>query len=276
MAGANPILCGPSGWDYPDWENAIYPRPKPLSFHALAFLSRRLGMVEIAATADRIIRPEIARLWLSKVKANVDFRLTALVHRRFTHDRQIEPETMSRFREGLTPILESGRLGCLVMQFPWPFRFTAENRDFLIRLRRMLHPFPVAAQMRHESWSSEEARGVFIDYHIAFVNADQPQRMRMMPPTAHLTAPFGYLRLEGRTWDNRRARPRDDYRFTAEELISWSSKLSRIRKFAEAFFIVFANRARGVAVVNALQMQTLVDVRGPVGAATSSGDRRAA
>ncbi len=258
---ATSILCGPSGWEHRDWDGTVYPRPRPLSFHPVAFLARRFGMLEIAATASTYIRPEIARLWLAKAGGNRTFRFTALVHRRFTHDRQMEASAMARFRDGLAPLLEAGRLGCLVMQFPWPFRFTAENREFFIRLRRELHPFPVAAQMRHESWMSEEARGVFLDYHVAFVNADQPQRMRVMPPTAFLTAGFGYVRLEGRSWDARHGRPRADYRFSLEDLAEWSARLARIRPFAERIYTVFANHSGGRAAIDTLQMQSMAGDR---------------
>ncbi len=88
------------------------------------------------------------------------------------------------------------------MQFPWSFRFTAENKDFFIRLRRAFHEFPLVAEMRHSSWMAEEAVGVFLDYRVGFCNIDQPEYTRAMPPTAYLTSGVGYVRLHGRNPQN--------------------------------------------------------------------------
>ena len=88
------------------------------------------------------------------------------------------------------------------MQFPWSFRFTVENREFLIRLRRTFSEFPLVAEMRHSSWMAEEAVGTFLDYRIGFCNIDQPDYTRAMPPTAFLTSGIGYVRLHGRNPKN--------------------------------------------------------------------------
>ena len=56
------------------------------------------------------------------------------------------------------------------MQFPWSFRFTSENRAFLIDLRRTFHEFPLVAELRHASWLADEAKGTLIDYKIGFCN----------------------------------------------------------------------------------------------------------
>ena len=35
---------------------------------------------------------------------------------------------MDEVRKGLDPLAESGKLGALLLQFPWSFRNTEENR----------------------------------------------------------------------------------------------------------------------------------------------------
>ncbi|MGH9672244.1 MAG: DUF72 domain-containing protein [Bryobacteraceae bacterium] len=236
----------------------MYPRPRPASFHPLTFLAKYFDLAEIQGTQRRPIRPEIARLWMAKVSANPMFHFTAIVPRRFTHDREIEAGEAVRFQDGLMPLHEAGRLGCAVMQFPWAFRFTGENREFLIRLRRALHAFPLAAQMRHESWLADEAVGVFLDYHIGFVNTDQPVTARAMPPTALLTTAVGYVRLEGRAWDASRKAPRSDYLYRVAELEEWSARIGRVGPLSSATYVVLANAPGGRSVVNALQMRGIL------------------
>jgi uncharacterized protein YecE (DUF72 family) len=177
----------------------------------------------------------------------------------------LDPEAIREFQDGLAPLMKANRFGCLLMQFPWSFRFTAENRDFLIRLRRAFHGYPLAAEMRHSSWALDEAVGTFIDYHIAFCNIDQPVYTKAMPPTSYLTSSIGYVRLHGRNcfnWYQDNEDPtrvhRYDYMYSDEELAQWQKRIEKIRSCAANTYVVFNNDAGGKAVVNALQMQALL------------------
>ena len=197
---------------------------------------------------------------MKKVEANPRFEFTAKLHRKFTHDRVLEATEVTAFKDGLWPLLRGHKLGGVLMQFPWAFRFTAENQDFLIRLRRAFHEFPLIAEMRHSSWLAEEAIGTFLDYRIGFCNIDQPAYTSAMPPTAHLTSGIGYVRLHGRNPKNsmgafdRTAQPgarlrQHDYLYSESELTEWSKRIERINRFAEKTFVVFNNDAAGQSVV---------------------------
>ena len=260
------LRCGVAGWSYPPWDTSVYPRPKPRGFHPLEYLSRYLDAIEINTSFYRHLRPEVTRLWLNKVEANPDFQFTAKLHREFTHERCLDERSAEAFRRGLRPLREAGKLGCVLMQFPWSFRFTEENRDFLIRIRRAFSEFPLVAEMRHSSWMRDEALGLFIDYHIGFCNIDQPQRQSAMPPGACLTSSIGYVRLHGRgygRWFQEFERPsreagRKDYLYSPEELAEWKDRINHIRRFADSVFVVTANDEGGRSVVNAVQMQSLL------------------
>jgi uncharacterized protein YecE (DUF72 family) len=156
------------------------------------------------------------------------------------------------------------------MQFPWAFRFTPENREFLIRLRRAFHEFPLVAEMRHSSWLAEDAVGTFLDYRIGFCNIDQPEYTSAMPPTAYLTSGVGYVRLHGRNPQNSLgaferqfpARLRQhDYLYRETELEEWKGRIERISRHADSTFVIFNNDAGGKSVVNALQMQAMASGR---------------
>jgi uncharacterized protein YecE (DUF72 family) len=266
MQTSSKILAGTSGWTHSHWDDAVYPTPRRHGFHRLEYLSRFLDAVEIDATFHHPLRPEVARLWLGKVERNPHFRFTALLGRRFTYDRALDPAAVAAFKEGLRPLHKAGRLGCVVMQFPWSFRFTAENREFLITLRRTFHEFPLVAEMPHDSWLREEALGTMIDYHLGFVNVDQPSHTRAMPPTAYLTSPVGYVRMHGRNplyWREEFENPgsrkhRSDYLYGAEEFEEWKPRFERVSAFSTATFVVFTNDARGASVVNAIELKRLV------------------
>jgi len=265
MAQNASLRIGVAGWSYPHWDSAVYPRPKARGFHPLQYLSRYVDTVEINSTFYRSIRPEVAQLWLSKVQDNPNFQFTAKLGRRFTHERALNPGEVAAFSEGLRPILSADKLGAVLMQFPWSFRFTEENRNFVIKLRRAFSRFPLVAEMRHSSWMREEALGMFIDYHVGFCNIDQPQRQSCMPPTACLTSSIGYVRLHGRGYgrwfqefeERPRTEGRRDYMYSPEELAEWKERIDYIGRFAEKVYVVTANEEGGRSVVNALQMQAL-------------------
>jgi uncharacterized protein YecE (DUF72 family) len=145
------------------------------------------------------------------------------------------------------------------MRFPWSYRFTKENRDFLIELRRAFHEFPLVAEMRHASWMLDEALGTLMDYRIGFCNVDQPRGVRATPPDAIITSPVGYVRLLGRNGDDWTAEETAaDYLYTPQELGAWQPRIERLRAHTNATFVVTANHTGGKAVVNALQLKRML------------------
>ena len=254
------IYCGPSGWAF---ANELASGRKQ---HPLQYVAEHFDAVEIHDSFSEAVRPELSRVWLRKVQGNPDFQFTAKLHRKFTHDRLLDPAEVARYKEGLWPLLRAGRFGCLLMQFPWSFRYTKENRDFFVHLRRTFHEFPLASEMRHASWMLDEAVGTFIDYKVGFCNIDQPTYTKAMPPTAFLTSSIGYVRLHGRNafnWfgaDRNAPAPRHryDYLYSDAELADWKSRIERISGFASKVFVITNNDAGAKAMVNGLQLRSML------------------
>lgn len=269
------LHIGTAGWSYPHWNGVVYPKSTAGGKHPLEFLAAKLDAVEINSSFYQALKPEVTGVWLKKAQFNKDFKFSAKLYRRFTHDRVLDPQEIVAFKVGLYPLLRSGKLAALLMQFPWSFRFTPENQEFLIRLRRAFHEFPLVAEMRHSSWLAEEAIGTFLDYKIGFCNLDQPEYTSAMPPTSYLTSAIGYVRLHGRNPQNNlggfdrhaaseptgsvpSARLRQhDYLYSETELQQWRTRIERISRYAETTFVIFNNDAYGKSVVNALQLQTM-------------------
>ena len=261
------LNIGTAGWSYANWEGIVYPKPHPKGFHALEYMSRYVDMVEINSSFYKPLQPEVTSLWLNKVRDNPRFQFTAKLNQRFTHWRMLQQADIEAFKAGLRPLHKAGKLGAVLMQFPWTFRFTAENRDFFIQLRRTFHEYPLVAEMRHSSWMSEEAVGTFLDYKVGFCNIDQPEYTKAMPATALLTSPVGYVRMHGRNSSNSLGMfqpdaPRGeqhDYLYGTDELSEWKKKIDRLRRNAESVFVVFNNDPGGKSMVNALQLQQSYD-----------------
>lgn len=262
------ISVGVAGWSYPHWQESVYSVTRRRYTHALQFHADRFHCIEINSSFYQPIKEEIAKFWMKAVSANPDFRFTAKLHRQFTHDRSLDNSEVETFKAGLLPLHRGKKLGAVLMQFPWAFRFTPENQDFLIRLRRCFREFPLVAEMRHSSWLAGEAQGTLLDYKIGFCNIDQPVYTSAMPPTAILTSGVGYVRLHGRNPQNSLGKfanqnsasrsAQNDYLYSEAELAEWQTRVEKISRFSDATFVIFNNDAQGKSVVNALQMQGLL------------------
>ncbi len=264
------LFCGTSGWSYAHWSGVVYPRVQRRGFHPLQFLARYFDAVEINASFYRPVQAEIAQVWLHMVERNPRFLFAAKLHRRFTHERSMERDEIRSFQRGLAPLLAARKLGAVLMQFPWTFRFTTENRSFLLNLRRAFSDYPLVTEMRHASWMCEEAIGTLIDHKIGFCNIDQAAYTRAMPPTSFVTSPVGYVRLHGRNsddWKTRQAASlpvaRHDYLYCRTELREWEQRIRGVQPFTERTFVFTNNDAAGKSVVNALQLAAMLgDGRG--------------
>lgn len=257
------LRIGTAGWAYPQWNGLVYPKA---GVHPLQILSAQFGAVEINSSFYQSLKPELVKLWIKKVESNPQFRFTAKMHQRFTHARVLDEEQIREFKDGIRPLIQARKLGALLMQFPWSFKFTGENRDFFIQLRRAFAEFPLVAEMRHSSWMAEEAIGTFIDYRVGFCNIDQPEYTRAMPPTAFLTSEVGYVRLHGRNPQNSlgafdRSAPRSrqhDYLYSGAELTAWAKRIEHVGRYAESTFVIFNNDVGAKSVVNALELQSMM------------------
>lgn len=250
------IRVGPAGWSYEDWKGKVYPEPPPPGFDALAFLARHFDCLEINTT---FYRPPAARMAESWARRTPDgFLFTVKAWEKFSHDK--EPFTAPEVRlflDGIAPLSAAGRVGALLLQFPWFFRDSPQARD---RLRRaadaLAGPAPLVVEVRHRSWL--DALDFLKGLRLNFCNIDQPRSTTALTGTSHVTGPVGYVRLHGRNakaWFDKNA-GRDekyDYLYSPEELRGWVEAAQDME--TEKTFVIANNHFQGKAVVNALQLK---------------------
>ena len=256
------VLIGPAGWSYPDWRGVVYPAPSRPA-HELEFVSRYFDTVEINTSYYRPLRPEVVRVWLRKVASNPRFRFTAKLLGRFTHERDAGRGEEAACKEGLIPLHEGGKLGALLLQFPWSFRNSAEDRVYLATLVRKFSEYPLVVEVRHASWNVPETLEFLQERGVGFCNIDQPLIGRSMPATAKVTAPVGYVRLHGRNYDtwfaeNDEVGQRYDYLYTPDELREWQRRIASVAARSDATYVILNNHYQGKAVVNALQLASMI------------------
>ncbi len=252
------LRIGPAGWDYKDWVNLVYP-PALKGTDRLAYLANLFDVVEINVTFYRPIEPRLSQRWLDAVRDAANFRFTAKLLNIFTHERRLPEAELGQFQAGLQPLLEAGRLGVLLAQFPYSFHNTEENRAYLVKVKREFEEFPLAVEVRHRSWQLREVREFLREIGFDFCNIDQPLVSYPMGRTAWVTGPRGYLRAHGRrqeSWfefgEDRQARY--DYFYSPEELEELAARAEELMEKAKDVYVVFNNHPAGQAVANALEM----------------------
>jgi len=256
------VYIGPAGWNYADWKGIVFPPRMPAGLHPLTYLSQLFNTVEINSTFYRPARPEYAARWAGCVENRPEFRFTAKLWRRFTHERDSVPDTseVQTVKNGLKPLVEAGTFGALLVQFPWSFRNSTDNRAWLDMVTERFAEYPIAIEVRHASWNVPEVYDYLHVKQVAICNIDQPMYRDSIAPDDKVTARFGYVRLHGRNHADwfRESAGRDErynYLYSDQELDPWIENIRRMQQLADAVYVITNNHYRGQAVVNAFQIE---------------------
>jgi uncharacterized protein YecE (DUF72 family) len=262
-AGAKPgrILVGPAGWSYADWGGIVYPHRRPRGFHEATYLAEYFDTIEINTSFYNPLRPELASQWLDRVSANPRFQFTVKLWQRFTHEETATAADEKLVRTGFDVLHGGGRLGAVLLQFPFSFHNTTEN---LARLKKTLAQFsdyPLVVEVRHLSWAQPEFYAFLHERDVGICNIDQPLIGRSIKPGERATSALGYFRFHGRredTWfsddPEMPSHERYNYLYSKQELLPWAARIEHVAEHTKTTFVVTNNHFEGKGVVNALQL----------------------
>lgn len=250
----HPIRVGPAGWSYKDWENVVYPSHGS-KFDELAYLASFFDTIEINSPFYRIPPPTHAKSWVRRVASNPNFRFTTKVFRGFTHeDVKISEDDVKAFRNYLDPLMDAGRLGAILLQFPWSFKHTPDSLERLQTLFRAFADYPKALEVRHVTFQTEDFFEYLDEHDVAWVNVDQPLFHDSVKPADTVTGPVGYARLHGRNYEKWFAHSesweRYNYLYSDEELAPWVDRIESMAREKDTY-VITNNHFRGQAILNA-------------------------
>ena len=268
------IRIGPAGWSYDDWKGIVYPEHAGSKFDHLAYMASFFDTVEINSSFYRPPAPSASKSWVRRVGHNPDFKFTAKLYQRFTHERGKATAADERaYRAGVDPMADAEKLGAVLMQFPWSFKNSDDNRNYLENLIERFKVYRLVVEVRHESWNKPDVYEMLEDRSVGFCNIDQPLFSRSIKPSSRTTSTVGYVRLHGRNYENwfsENARPADryDYLYSPQELQPWVDNVKRVAKGAEETYVITNNHFQGKGVVNALEIKSQIEEGKVTGPAT--------
>jgi uncharacterized protein YecE (DUF72 family) len=230
----------------------------------LKFYSRYFNAVEINSTFYRPCAAKTAENWAKRTPA--DFEFTIKAWQQFTHNKgEWTPIEVEQFKEGILPLIEANKLGCILFQFPASFRHMPETMDRLKALLGLFEDYPKAVELRHQSWDDVLPTLQAFNAVPAFI--DEPKfkdSIRQDLETAN--GRFLYLRLHGRKfekwWRHEHRNDRYDYLYTPEELQPYAIRLKSVleNKEIQRAYIFFNNHPGAKAVANAVMMRAQLDI----------------
>jgi len=263
----SPIHIGTSGWSYPSgygkWNGIFYPRR--WSGDELAYYAERFPAVEVNSSFYRLPGVPTVRSWIERTPAG--FRFTVKLYRKFTHPEfyareegqspEITDADMAAMRGALDVLAEHDRLGALLVQYPDFFFRNEENLAALARTLGRFREYPLAVELRNQSWQHAEAREVLATYGAAVARIDEPffNNLEMESPPEE---PLRYWRFHGRNageWRRRGAGAhRYDYLYTPDEVDELADLIARHIHPDRPTFIFFNNHPGGQAAANAVSL----------------------
>ena len=278
------LRIGPAGWSYPDWTGYVYPARRPKGFHEASYLAQFFDTIEINTSFYQPLNPRHALHWIERVAPNPRFLFTAKLWQKFTHDADysrpaaanVSPEDERSVRDGFDALLNAGKLGALLLQFPFAFHRTAETEKYLVSLLERFAEYPLAVEVRHASWNDLQVLALLREHNVSLCNVDQPLIGRSLEPSEFATSPLGYIRMHGRrydTWFNDNpeipSHERYNYLYSTQELEPWADRIRSLEAKTHDTFVITNNHYLGKAVVNALELiamlkGTKVDIPEPL------------
>jgi uncharacterized protein YecE (DUF72 family) len=230
-----PVLIGTSGWQYGHWRGRFYPE-RLAQARWLEHYAERFATVESNNAFYRLPESGTFVAWAERTPP--DFVMAVKASRYLTHIRRLrEPEEpVSRLLDRARHL--GGKLGPVLLQLPPNLQADPAALD------RTLRAFPagvrVAFEPRHESWFSDEVRGLLAEHGAALCLADSPRRRTPLWRTAAWT----YLRLHEGT-----ASPRPCY--GRQALAGWAGRLAELVGPDADAYVYFNNDPAGCAVRDA-------------------------
>jgi len=284
------IKVGTASWpDRTLLDSGWYPPTADTPERRLAYYARQFPLVEVDATYYSPPAERTARLWVARTPPGFIFNIKAFSlltgHptrvgalyadlRPATGKKNLYPddlppqayeEVWARFLSALDPLVEAGRLGAVLFQFPPWFTIKRDNKQYLLEVARRCAPLRPAFEFRHASWfagdNADETLGFLREHELTYVCVDMPQGHRSsVPPVLAATTDLAVVRFHGHSdrWTSKDIHEKFGYDYSDRELRDWAPKLRELAGTAEQTHVLMNNCYRDYAQRNGQRLRALL------------------
>ncbi|MGW3788264.1 DUF72 domain-containing protein [Micromonospora chokoriensis] len=285
------IMVGTASWtDRTLLDSGWYPQTADNPEKRLAYYARQFPLVEVDATYYSPPAEATARLWADRTPAGFTFnvkafslltghptKVSALYKdlRPETDKKNVYPddlpaqsyeEVWTRFLSALDPLVEAGKLGALLFQFPPWFTIKRANKQYLLEVAKRCAPLRPVYEFRHASWfdgdNADETLTFLREHQLPYVCVDMPQGHRSsLPPVLAATADLAVMRFHGHSdkWTSKDIHEKFGYHYSKRELADWAPKLRELADEAGQTHVLMNNCYRDYAQTNAKTLAGLLD-----------------
>jgi uncharacterized protein YecE (DUF72 family) len=264
------IKIGTSGFSFSDWKGTVYPigiREREM----LPYYEKELGFNVLEVNFTYYTLPSQKSFAAMSQKTSKEFEFVVKAFKGMTHEirnketgAMIEnQETFEKFKYSLVPLVDDGKLACVLGQFPYGFFPNHENFDYLHRFKEQMGDVPLVFEFRNHTWLKENTFQFLEKNGVGFCIVDEPKLPKLMPYLPKATSDIGYFRFHGRNrnWFNTPIAVRYNYLYSEEELKEFIPDIKDISQKTAKTFIFFNNCYSGYAAKNAAQMAKLLQMR---------------
>ena len=267
MAKQAGLYIGTSGWSYPKgegtWKGYFYPKGK---IDELGYYSQFFNTVEINSSFYRPPNLGYVHNWARKVPKG--FLFSVKLWQKFTHPKMFKETTgsdavISRadidiFKKSIDPLVESGKMGALLAQFPPSFKSDDFSRQIIMAVIKAFGDYRLAVELRHRSWSDDpNTAQLLAEGKTSWVQIDEPGFETSIARQLPLTSDTAYFRFHGRNaenWWRGDNETRYKYLYSADEIEELAQKVKTASRKAKLTFTFFNNHWQGYAPRNAIGM----------------------
>ncbi|UCF65329.1 MAG: DUF72 domain-containing protein [bacterium] len=245
------VMIGTSGYSYEDWRGVFYPVQLPKG-KMLDYYCQHFSCVEVNSTYYRIPHPAVFARMSEKTPENFEFIVK--VHQSTTHERKMDVTAAHQICQAIQPLVDTAKFSGFLAQFPFSFKNTPENREYLKWLKEQFEKYDLFVEFRNWTWTHPELAPFLEKYHLGYVNVDEPRLKGLIEPQEIVIGKLAYVRFHGRNtqdWWKGTNQTRYNYLYNQQELDEWLIGLSRILGKAYKTYIFFNNHPQGRAIQNA-------------------------
>ena len=261
------LWVGTSGYSYTEWIAAGFYAPDAKPGTMLSHYARHFPVTELNFTWYQMPKAHALERMCRLVPAC--FRFAVKLNRTLTHE--VDPDQwrshVAQYRDGIAPLVQSGQLAAVLLQFPPAFRRATENRRYLAALLDALQGLPLAVEFRHVSWAVDRVYTELSQRRVTLVAVDAPVLAHLFPRLDVITNPdFFYVRFHGRNargWRSGNMQKQFNYDYRDTELVEWiDTRIEPMARRTRRGLVFFNNHVRAQAPRNAEQLMGHLAAKG--------------